>query len=68
MENVEFVEPGEVHAGTGWEKFKTGLRHLGASFPFQHLVKTFAKPVQIENIAGGIILLCLRQLCRAPVR
>ena len=45
MENVEFVEPGEVHAGAGWEKFKTGLRHFDASFPFQHLVKSFAKPV-----------------------
>ena len=45
VENVEFLEPGEVHAGTGWEKFKTGLRHLGAPLPFQHLVKTFAKPV-----------------------
>ncbi len=67
MENVEFVEPGEVHEVAGWEKLKTAPRNLGASFPFQHLVQTFAKPVQIENIAGGIILLCLRQLRRAPV-
>ena len=68
MKDIEIWKSTQIHLRSGFQEVKAGLSHGGAAFTGQHAVKNGLQLVQIQNVTGGIIHLCLCQLGGTPVR
>src|SRR5262245_15118601 len=66
-EEVLVLEASEVEAGSFREEAEAGLCRGCSAFAGEHGVELGLERVQVEHVAGGVVLLLVRQLVRAPV-